>query len=248
MMGAMSGAASSETEREVWEALAPSWLGWTDGQGQDPYAWDFNLPSFVDLVPAPRQRTLDVGCGEGRVARMLAERGHHVVGIDGSATLSHAAADRGTAAAQADAAALPIPDESVDIVVSSMVLMDIDDLGSHTRELARVTRPGGAVCVSILHPLQMAGRPLETDPTRLAIDDYLTPRHQHFVSERQEVAITFQFWRRPVSHYVNALTGTGLHLVEMQEPAPSEAFTASHPEAHLWTRVPMFLHLLLTKP
>jgi ubiquinone/menaquinone biosynthesis C-methylase UbiE len=44
-------------------------------------------------VPAPGRATLDVGCGEGRVTRDLAARGHRVIGIDASPTLLGAATD-----------------------------------------------------------------------------------------------------------------------------------------------------------
>ena len=42
--------------------------------------WRFDRDQFFELVPAPGARTLDLGCGEGRVARGLAALGHVVTG------------------------------------------------------------------------------------------------------------------------------------------------------------------------
>jgi SAM-dependent methyltransferase len=46
---------------------------------------------FLELVPAAGRATLDLSCGEGRVARDLAARGHRVTGIDTSPTMIEAA-------------------------------------------------------------------------------------------------------------------------------------------------------------
>jgi SAM-dependent methyltransferase len=46
---------------------------------------------LVDAMVAPRSRILDAGCGPGRVAAALYERGHHVVGVDVDPDLIEAA-------------------------------------------------------------------------------------------------------------------------------------------------------------
>jgi hypothetical protein len=35
--------------------------------------WQFHLPEFLRLVPAPGRPTVDVGCGEGRLGRVLTD-------------------------------------------------------------------------------------------------------------------------------------------------------------------------------
>src|SRR6266536_2846545 len=64
------------------------------------------------MVPQPGRRTLEVGCGEGRVARDLRRRGHQVIALDRSRTLVRyaQAADPDGRYLVADAAALPFPD------------------------------------------------------------------------------------------------------------------------------------------
>jgi ubiquinone/menaquinone biosynthesis C-methylase UbiE len=72
-----------------WEDQARNWIAWARTPGLDSY-WRYRS-AFFELIPAPGSSTLDLGCGEGRVVRDLAERGHRVIGIDVSPTLLEAA-------------------------------------------------------------------------------------------------------------------------------------------------------------
>ena len=53
---------------EAWERNAPDWARWTRVPGHDVYHEQLNWPAFRELLPPPRRRTLDVGCGEGGAA------------------------------------------------------------------------------------------------------------------------------------------------------------------------------------
>ena len=96
----------------------------------------------------------DLGCGPGYLAVELAHRapGLHVTGVDLSdAMLTQAIANARLAGVAhqtdfrtADAAALPFPDASLDLVVSTLSLHHWDDPKPIFDEIARVLRPGGA--------------------------------------------------------------------------------------------------------
>jgi SAM-dependent methyltransferase len=93
---------------------------------------------------------LDVGCGNGRLARQLAELGARVTAMEVSeAQLASArAADDGSVRyIVGRAEALPLPDSSVDLVVfrASLHHVETDQMGAALREAARVLRPGGVV-------------------------------------------------------------------------------------------------------
>ncbi|MGH3329646.1 MAG: class I SAM-dependent methyltransferase [Streptomycetales bacterium] len=110
------------------------------------------------MLPPPFGVTVDLGCGEGRTGRELPGLGHRVVGIDHAPTLVHAAV---TAAppvpvVMADAAALPFGEASVGLVVSCMSLHDIDDFTGAIREVGRVLRRDGQLCIAIVHPFVTA--------------------------------------------------------------------------------------------
>ncbi len=71
-------------------------------------------------MPPPGHATLEVGCGEGRVARDLAARGHRVTAIDISRTLIGLAAEADGASTYllADGVALPFAEAAFDLVVA----------------------------------------------------------------------------------------------------------------------------------
>ncbi len=78
--------------RRGWESEALNWARFSRTPGHDHAHDELNLPALLELLPAPGRRTLDLGCGEGRLGRVLQSLGHRVVGIDASATMVRPAA------------------------------------------------------------------------------------------------------------------------------------------------------------
>jgi len=120
------------------------------------YAWP-EVESFLDGRAAAR--ALDLGCGNGRHAELLAERADAVVGVDLSRELLREAADRsrergfdGTASfVHGDAAALPIATDAVGLAVYVATIHHLPSREARVRsldELARALAPGGIALVS----------------------------------------------------------------------------------------------------
>jgi 2-polyprenyl-3-methyl-5-hydroxy-6-metoxy-1,4-benzoquinol methylase len=65
----------------AWREHSDEFIAWAREPGHDSY-WRFHRDLFLDLLPPPGRRTLDLGCGEGRLSRDLAARGHSMVGVD----------------------------------------------------------------------------------------------------------------------------------------------------------------------
>lgn len=108
---------------------------------------------LLSIAPVSPRRVLDLGTGTGALARALARRlpEARIVGADFSRgmlgmarTLSEEPGLDGRLEwLEADAAALPLADASVDAVVSSFVLQLVPDRRPVYAEIRRVLRPGG---------------------------------------------------------------------------------------------------------
>ncbi len=98
---------------------------------------------------------LDLGCGHGWLSHLINEAGANVVGIDGSdKLLAHARTHYpGIEFVQADLAlGLPWQGPPFDRVVSTMVLMDIPELGPLFSDIRKLLVRNGRFSFVILHP------------------------------------------------------------------------------------------------
>jgi ubiquinone/menaquinone biosynthesis C-methylase UbiE len=97
------------------------------------------------------QRVLDVAAGNGNVSLAAARRGCEVAATDYVPALLERARERALAERltmqfrEADAEALPFPDCSFDVVVSTFGVMFTPDQERAAAELMRVCRPGGKI-------------------------------------------------------------------------------------------------------
>ncbi|SIO66876.1 Methyltransferase domain-containing protein [Singulisphaera sp. GP187] len=96
------------------------------------------------------RRVLDIACGEGYGAAALAKAGAaSVIGVDLSAeACEHARSKYGLDARSGDALAIPLPDRSLDLVVSFETIEHVDDPAAFLDECARVLAPDGVLIVS----------------------------------------------------------------------------------------------------
>lgn len=231
--------------RAEWQRNATAWVAWARTPGHDSY-WRFHREQFLELLPRPGGRTLDLGCGEGRLSRDLRGRGHTVVGVDVSPALiaAAAAADDELGLVVADAAMLPLDDASFDLVVAFMSLQDVDRLDATVGESARVLQHGGRLCLAIVHPMNSAGRFSSREPDSPFVIDgsYLEPSYYVDEVERDGLAMRFASAHRPLEDYVRALSNAGFLVEDLREPAVPADVSASE-SARRWQRVPLFLHI-----
>jgi ubiquinone/menaquinone biosynthesis C-methylase UbiE len=97
------------------------------------------------------ERALDVGCGTGALAYVLAEHVTEVVGVDASEAYIAAAREHappGCTFVVGDATALPFPYGDFDLVGCLRVLHHVRRPELVVSELARVGRPGGTILLA----------------------------------------------------------------------------------------------------
>lgn len=184
---------------------------------------------------------LDIGCGEGRFGRMLAERGARVTGIDPTEALIRdaAARDPNETYVAGVAEALPFEDASFDLVVSYVTLVDIVDYAAAIEECARALRAGGhLVAANLGFVTASEGWQREEQGRRLyhRVDRYAEERAQVF----EWLGIRIISWHRPLSAYMAAYLRAGLELREFLEPVPRDESLRNLDWAEDWFRVPLF--------
>jgi malonyl-CoA O-methyltransferase len=116
------------------------------------------LIARLDWIAFTPDVVVDLGCGTGHGALALAARwpDARVIAVDASPGMLEQAARHDPAGRCerlcAEARALPLPDASVDLVFSSLMLQWCDDLDAAFAEVARVLRPRGLFTFTTLGP------------------------------------------------------------------------------------------------
>jgi SAM-dependent methyltransferase len=229
-----------------WDEHSSWWqAGFT--AGADPEYEEQIIPLARHELKGAR-RVLDVGTGEGQLARLMKGR---AVGLDPTwAQITEAAARRGGPQyLQAGAETLPFRSASFDVVVACLVFEHIDGVDAAIAEVSRVLEPGGRFLFFLNHPL------LQT-PNSGWIDDHILDEQywrigQYLVEDRslEEVEKDVHLWfvHRPLSRYVNALADNGLLITRMEEPAPPPGFLARAEEYQAAATIPRLLYLRAEK-
>lgn len=134
---------------DYWTALAPSFDAEPDHGLRSPVvraAWAARLREWV---PGSGADVVDIGCGTGSLSLLLAEQGHHVVGVDVSAGMvaqarrKFADAGRRIPVVLGDAGTVPVRTGSFDAVLARHLLWALPDPVAALRRWVRLLRPGG---------------------------------------------------------------------------------------------------------
>lgn len=239
------------TNKGLWDEHAQWWIdGFTDGA--DPEYEEQIIPLALEELEG-KKLILDVGCGEGQIARQLAAQGAAVVGIDPTQRHIDVAIERGGGPSYrlGSASHLPVEDESMDAVIACLVFEHIDEVDEAISEVARVLKPGGQFSFFLNHPL------LQTPGSGWIDDHIIDPPEQYwrigpYLVEAESIEevqkdVYIRFIHRPLSRYINALIYHGLVLDRMVEPSPPQGFLQRAPEYALAHTVPRLLYLRSSK-
>lgn len=240
-----------EQADDLWETHAGWWQeGFTEGADAE---YEEQILPLAAAHLAGVERVLDVGTGEGQVARLAARLDGCalVAGVDPTWAQLAVARERagGPAYARAGAAALPFGDGSFDAVVACLVFEHIEAPDRAIAEVARVLVDGGRFLFFLNHPL------LQT-PGSGWIDDHILEEQYWRIGpylvedsslEEVEKDVFIPFIHRPLSRYVNAMADSGLLVTRMEEPAPPPGFLARADEYRDAATIPRLLFMRAEK-
>ena len=212
-------------------------------------AGDWTFPVLLDVLgDIHSQHICDLGCGEGRVSRLLAQRGAYVVGVDLSSSLIEIALGEGAAHPLGicyrvdDAESLDtIPDTSFDGVVCCLALMDFASLAATFHAVWLILKPGGWFTFLITHPCFAAPHArLRAEPGRSVcweIQEYFSEGYWRS-EDSGYLCARIGAQHRMLSTYLNELVGAGFNIARVVEPQPR----APAPERNAaYTVVPLLL-------
>ncbi len=233
------------SDRSPWETHA-GW--WQDAftEGADAEYTEQIIPLAAEHL-AGATSVLDVGTGEGQLARVAAGAGARVVGVDPSWGQLTEAALRGGGPVylRAEAVSLPFPDGAFDAALACLVFEHIEGVDAAIAEVGRVLRPGGRFLFLLNHPLLQV-------PGSGWIDDHILDEQYWRIGpyliedetmEEVEKDVFLPFIHRPLSRYVNGLARHGVLVTEMVEPAPPPGFLARASEYEAASTIPRLLFL-----
>jgi arsenite methyltransferase len=180
------------------------WVRTVLGDSFHPGGADLSARLVRGLHLPPGSRVLDVACGIGTTARLMArDFGLDVIGLDASASnvaTAESLVRGGTAAfVTGDAAALPFPDASFDAVVCECAVSTFADQPRVAAEFARVLKPGGALGV-----------------TDMVVEGELPGDLAALVAPWTCLAAA-----RPVTGYQSLFLAAGLRVVEYADESPA---------------------------
>ena len=196
------------------------------------------------------QLVLDIGAGEGRFSRMLAQRGARTIALDLFWPMVQTARTRAvgnSAVIRSPATSLPIASSTVDTVISYIVWVDVPDFQTAIAEAARVLKPGGQLIAANLGFITASpGWKRSPDGRRLfrPIDQYVDERPITLNWRGHNVVN----WHRPLSAYMHAYLSANLILRRFLEPVPPDDTLRQNPRFEDWYRIPEFTVMRWQKP
>lgn len=203
--------------RESWRSNAGAWTDAVREDRIESRRLGTDQALLETITGRGPGRVLDVGCGEGWLARALKPDGFEVVGIDGSEALIRSAEDLGGGTFQVvgyedlvdDPRVVPGP---FDAVVCNFSLLS-EQIAPVLRALADRLVPdrrlaAGVLVVQTVHPFTAAGE----EPYR---DGW---REETFDGFGGDFAAPMPWYYRTVGGWVRELRAAGLAVVDCREP------------------------------
>ena len=251
----------TEKARKDWNRLALDYQAFRKERGT--YNELVEVPAMLELIGDVKgKRVLDAGCGFGYYSILLARSGATVTGIDISEKMIELAKNNAQEASVecqffvCDVQNLSmLARNTFDIVVSSIVVGDLDSLEKAFSEVFRVLKHNGIFAFSENHPLLKGSWEKDSEGKRLHwnIDNYFDRSVKATEWKTQDDKIIETSSRhRTVQDYFDALTSSGFLVERLVEPEPTSKAPldnlASMEHYSRAKRIPIFILFKARKP
>lgn len=235
--------------KETWNQASKSWIEFLR-EGKDYFRDEMNNPAMFQILGNMQgKRILDLACGEGYNSRIMNRLGASVVGIDISDKLIKFAIEQenkdkmGIDYHVLDATNLEIfKDNSFDIVVCFMALMDIEKYQETILEVSRILKIHGHFIFGIPHPCfelrvqdddfiggwEYKEETEKKDPENALyykVDRYFDSQKEEIIPwkmERLKEPFTTIAFHRTLTEYSEAIYKAKLMISRIKEPTPTK--------------------------
>lgn len=230
---------------------------WDEFQGDEGDLWHRTL-----IYPTIRRmcgdvagvRVLDLACGNGSMSRWLARSGADVIGVDGSPSNVRNAQRREAEAPlrieyrHSDAARLDfLPDESFDLALCTMALMDMthEAADSAIHQMARVLKADGRCIMCFCHPcFDVPGYSswlVEVTPAKPVVSRKVS-RYRDVFEEpcllTKDQPFMLRCYHRPLSWYFRAIRSASMAVTAFEENEPTPELVANDESSSgRWTAI-----------
>lgn len=224
----------------IWDTNAAFWDEHVGPQGNEFHRLLVAPAQMRLLRLAPRQRVIELACGNGQFSREMALAGAVVTASDFSRVFVERARGHASGAGLSiDYRIADVTDEkqvlalgdrgSFDAAVCTMAIHDIADIGPMAAALRALLRPGGCFVFSVMHPAFNATNPVFVAETTDE-DGNITTRYALKISEYQDrppergIGIIGQpeahwYFPRTLAELLGPFLRTGWVLDGLEEPA-----------------------------
>ncbi|MEE8440982.1 MAG: methyltransferase domain-containing protein, partial [Spirochaetia bacterium] len=232
-------------KENTYNEYADAYVSMLDREDTQRFSFsrDWLIPALLEMVgDVAGLHALDAGCGEGRIARLLSDRGAHVVGVDVSASLIEHARKRSVGydiqfRAEDLSSEEAKLDTKVDLIVSHLVLDDVPDYRGFIRSLSRLSKGNSRFVVSKNNPYSAVIR----EKAQHYFDSGVAVKYRGLSSH----GVSVFYYHRTLEEYISAFAEEGYLLrtfSDLKPPAPrnGEAGHPNHEEYERYTRFPFF--------